>query len=52
MIIIIPSAPHEFLIYEILEVTVRNASFTVPPTTGIKLLIANLAVLIEIESEL
>ncbi len=51
-IIIIPSAPHEFLMYDMLDVSVRKASFTDEPTTGMKLLIANFAVFIEIESAL
>ena len=46
-IIIIAIIPHEFLISEILEVIVLKASFTVEPIIGIKLLIANFAVLIE-----
>ena len=48
--IIIAITPQEFFIKAILDVTVLNASFTVEPTMGIKLLIANFAVLIEILS--
>ena len=46
----IPIIPQEFLIKDMLDVTVRNASLTVEPTIGIKLLIANFAVFIEILS--
>ena len=42
--------PHEFFISEMLDVIVLKASFTVLPTIGIKLLIANLAVFIDILS--
>ena len=49
-IIIIAMIPHEFLIKDMLDVMVLNASLTVEPTIGIKLLIANLAVFIDILS--
>lgn len=42
--------PQEFFIKDMLEVTVLNASLTVEPTIGIKLLMANFAVFIEILS--
>ena len=42
--------PQEFFIKDILDVTVLNASLTVEPTIGMKLLIANFAVFIEILS--
>ena len=48
--IIIAIIPHEFFINDMLDVIVRKASFTVEPTIGIKLLIANFAVLIEMLS--
>lgn len=44
--------PQEFFTSIILAVTVRNASLIVEPTMGIKLPMANLAVLIERESAL
>lgn len=44
---IIAIIPQEFLIIVRLDEIVLNASFTVEPTTGIKLLIANFAVLID-----
>lgn len=47
---IIATIPHEFLISERLDVTVLKDSFTEEPTKGTKLLIANLAVLMDIES--
>jgi len=46
-IIIIAVIPQEFFIMVMLEVIVLNASFTVEPMTGMKLLIANFAVLID-----
>ena len=49
---IIAITPQEFFMKERLEVTVLNASFTLEPTIGIKLLMANLAVLIEMLSAL
>lgn len=49
-IVIIAIIPQEFFMSERLAVTVLKASFTVEPIIGIKLLIANLAVFIEIES--
>lgn len=49
-IAIIAMMPHEFLISERLAVTVFNDSLTLEPTKGTKLLIANLAVFIEIVS--
>lgn len=44
--------PQAFLIKPMLDITVRSASFIEVPTIGIKLLIANLAVLIDTESVL
>lgn len=44
--------PVDFFMYDKLDVTVRNASFTEEPTRGTALLIANLAVFIDIESAL
>ena len=49
---IIPIIPEDFFIRSRLEFTVLKASFTDAPTRGTKLLIANLAVLIETESAL
>ena len=46
-IIKIAIIPQEFFIIERLEVIVLKASFTVEPTIGIKLLIANFAVFID-----
>lgn len=46
-ITIIASMPHEFFTSDKLAITVLNDSFTVEPTIGIKLLIANLAVFID-----
>ena len=46
-IIIIAIIPQEFFIADKLALTVRNASFTVPPMNGTKLLIANFAVFID-----
>ena len=46
----IATTPHEFFIKDILDVTVRKASLTVEPTIGIKLLIANFAVFIDMLS--
>lgn len=48
--IMIAIIPQEFFINDILDVTVLNASLTVDPTIGIKLLIANFAVFMEILS--
>ena len=50
VITIIATIPQEFLIKEMLEMTVLKASFTVVPTIGMKLLMANLAVFIEMLS--
>lgn len=49
---IIAIIPQEFFINERLEVTVLKASFTDEPTRGTKLLIANLAVFIDMLSTL
>lgn len=49
-IIIIAIIPQEFFIKDMLDVIVLNASLTVVPTIGIKLLIANFAVFIDILS--
>ena len=49
-IIMMAIIPHEFFIKDILDVIVLNASLTVEPTIGMKLLIANFAVFIDMLS--
>lgn len=52
IIAMIAIIPHAFLIKPMLDITVRSASFIEAPTIGMKLLIANLAVFIDMESVL